>query len=257
MTNKQKGITNASGFKGKVDITPRLILDALGDTQSAICYVSAKEIISFLIAPVIEVNNKCLLKQEIRDGWGRVLKDLNYKDLRIGAKCLLVSPRNNWKLFNNKLNIIETAYIIDGANYLNYLASNKISEKIPMIVLFGASEDDELIYRQNTHKEQNFSIFDIRHKVGTEAPRLIIDDKWKQIKIISDPFVVKTSRGYVAAINIINTKNNLISHIIVGAKSITEELEPLREKLGTLVGLEIKIRKQSSDPQSLYEISII
>lgn len=257
MINKQKGVTKASGFKGKVDIKPRLILEALGDNKSAIAFVNAKEIASFLVVPVIELNNKSPLKQEIRDGWDRILKDLSYQDLKIGTKFLLVSPQNNWNIFDNKLNLIETAYIIDGANYLNYLVSNNIAEKIPMLVLFGQSEHEELFYRQNIHKRPNFSIFDIKHKVGTEAPRLIIDDKWSQVKIISDPFVVKTSRGYVPAINVIDKKNNLTNHIIIGAKSITDKLEPLREKLGTLVDLEIKIKKQSSDPQSLYEVSII
>lgn len=256
MTKNQKGVISSEGIRAKVNLSPRLVLDALGSSKNALAYVEPSKIINFLNAPVIQLNSKSPLKQEIRDGWDRVLKNIDFKNVKVATKCLLVSAKKNWNIYDNKINVIETANIIDGANYLHYLVINNFQEKIPMLVIFQSTEAEELACRRSIHQCESFSIHDIKTKVGTEAPRLVIDENWKHVEITSDPFVIKTARGYVAAINVIDKKNNLINHVIVGAKSICAELEPLREKLGSLVGVELKIRKQSSDPQSLYEIAI-
>jgi len=68
--------------------------------------------------------------------------------------------------------------------------------------------------------------------------------------------VIKTGMGYTAAINVLETKTNTIHHIIVGAKSLSNELELIRSKIGSLSNIQMKIRKQSSDPKSPYEIKI-
>lgn len=251
-----QGVITQQPLKGRAEVSPRLIVPAFGDSIFAVANVDATKIFNFLIAPVIEVNIKSKLTQEIRDEWDRIIKNVDFSKTTLGTKPLVVSARKNWKLYKGEINIIEAAYIIDGAKYLEYLYKNNISQCIPMIAIFNKNESDEILIRRQMGQGSTFSIHDIKNKVGTDAPRMTIGEVWRDVKIVSDPFVIKTSMGYTAAINVIDLKTNSIHHIIAGAKSISNELEIIRNKFGTLSNVEIKIRKQSSDPKSSYEIRI-
>lgn len=255
MPKSLQGVTIRSPVVGKVKIAPRLILKALGDQWHAISWASPSDIAPFLIAPVIEINKKSTLHQEVRDGWDRVFKKTDFSNSNI--KPLIISARKNWNLFNDELNIIESAFIIDGAQKLDYFLIKKIQDPIPLIIFFNKTEKDEMLIRRAINGGSSFSIHDIKNKIGTEAPRLTIDNSWKDIKILSDPFVIKSAFGYTAAINVLDKKSNIFCHIIVGAKSLSNDLELIRLKNETLVGVDIKIRKESTDPKSIYEIKLI
>lgn len=257
MIKNQNGVLKNESLKGRVDIKPRLILDAIGDEDFAVTHVEVTSISNFLIVPVIELNKFSSLHQELRDGWDRILKKVDFSNVQPGSKTLIVSARNNWNIHEGKINIIETAYIIDGANYLYYLLSLVKKQKIPMIIIFGATELQENNIRRGINQSQSFSIHDIKNKVGTDTPRLVVDDNWIEITIKSDPFVVATSLGYTAAIHVIEKGGEELKHLIVGAKSLTKELDFYREKFGSLNNLKLKIRKQSSDQRSPYEIHLL
>lgn len=252
-----QGVTIRQPLKGHADVLPRMIVPAEGDSSFAVATVDASKIIKFLIAPVVEVNKKNKFTQEVRDGWDRVLKEVDFSQTTTpGAKPLVVSARKSWKLYQGEINIIEAAYIIDGAKYLDYLRRSVDAQYVSMIVLFNKTEVEELEIRKQISGGGTFSIHDIKNKVGTDAPRMTIFEDWKEVKIVSDPFVIKTGLGYTAAINVIELNTNAIHHIIVGPKSLSNELELIRLKFGTLADIKIKIRKQSSDAKSLYEVKI-
>jgi plasmid maintenance system antidote protein VapI len=254
MFKQMQGVTTRQPLKGRAEVSPRLVVPAIGDSCFAVASVDATKIFNFLIAPVINVNIKSKLTQELRDEWDRIIKDVDFSKTTFGAKPIVVSARKNWKLYQGEINIIEAAYVIDGAKYIEYLNKNKISQPVSMIIIFDKNESEELIIRRQIGEGSTFSIHDIKNKVGTDAPRMIIGETWRDVKIVSDPFVIKTSMGYTAAINVIDIKTNSMHHIITGAKSISSELEIIRSKLGTLSNVYMKIRKQSSDSKSSYEI---
>lgn len=249
-----QGVTLRQPLKGRAEVLPRMVLAAKGDSSFAVASADVSEIINFLIVPVIEINKKMKCSQELRDGWDRVLKEVDFSETAPGAKPLIVSARKNWKLYQDQINIIEAAFVIDGAKYLEFLQKSKDFKNIPLIVLFDKTEEEELSVRKKITESGTFSIHDIKNKVGTDAPRMTIGETWREIKIVSDPFVVKTGMGYTAAMNVIELKTHTIHHILVGAKSLSNELEIIRNKFGSLSDIEIKIRKQSSDPKSQYEI---
>lgn len=257
MTKILNGVVKNKSLKGSVDVKPRLILDAIGDKDFAVTHVEVTSISNFLISPVIELNKNAPLHQQLRDGWDRILKKIDFENVQPGSKTLIVSARNNWKIHEGKINIIETAYIIDGANYLYYLLLLRKNKKIPMITIFGATELEENSIRRGINQSQSFSIHDISNKVGTDTPRLVVDDNWIEITIRSDPFVIVTGLGYTAAIHVIENGGKDLKHLIVGAKSLTKELDFYREKFGTLNNVKLKIRKQSSDQRSPYEILLL
>ncbi len=251
-----QGVTTRLPLRGRAEVLPRMILQAKGDSSFAVASSDVTKLANFLITPVIEINKKAKSKQELREGWDRVLKKIDFSETIPGDKPLLVSARNNWTLYQGDINIIENAYVIDGAKYLEYLLHNDTSLYIPIVVIFNRSEEQELLIRNKINGGTTFSINDIKNKVGTDAPRLTINEFWREIEIVSDPFVIKTSIGYTAAINVIELKTNSIYHIIIGAKSVSNELEIIRNKFGSLANIKMKIRKQSSDPKSIYEIKI-
>jgi hypothetical protein len=252
----RQGVTTRPAIKGRADIVPRMTIPARGDSLSAVAFVDALKISNFLISPVIEVNKKAKITQEVRDGWDRVIKESDFSNADSAGKPLIVSARKKWNIYQDEINIIEKAYLLDGSKYLEYLLQTDKLVNLPMIVLFNKTEEEELIIRRQISGASTFSIHDIKNKVGTDAPRLAIDENWAEVTIISDPFVIKTGMGYTAAINVLAMKSNAIHHIIVGAKSLSNELEIVRTKNGSLVGVALKIRKQSTEQKSLYELKI-
>jgi hypothetical protein len=254
MSGKLRGISTKPSLKGQVKFKPRLVLPAQGTESFAVAISNAAEISKFLISPVIQENKKSKLVQQVRDGWNRVIKRIDFSNVNPGTKPIIISARNNWTLFENNINIVEQAYILDGSKYLDYLISEKNSVTIPLIVVFHKTEKEELVIRQNISNADTFSIHDIQTKLGTEAPRLTVDVNWVEVSVASDPFVIKTSMGYAAAINVREIKSQGIFHIIVSPKSISNELEVARQRDGSLVGMNFKIRKKSPDKTSLYEL---
>ena len=252
----KQGVIERPAIKGRAEIVPRMIIPARGDSLFATAIVDACRISNFLIAPVIDINIKAKISQEARDGWDRVIKEIDFSNADPSAKPLIVSARRKWNLYTDEINIIEKAYLLDGSKYLEFILQNDKSVNVPLIVLFNKTEEEELIIRRQISQASTFSIHDIKNKVGTDAPRLNIDENWKEVGIISDPFVIKTGMGYTAAINVLEIRSNVVHHIIVGAKSISSELEVIRVKNGSLVGVVLRIRKQSSEQKSPYELKI-
>jgi hypothetical protein len=156
-----QGVTIRQPLKGRVDVLPRMVLAAKGDSSFAVASADASKIINFLIVPVIEVNKKMKSSQEVRDGWDRVLKEVDFSETPNGAKPLIVSARKNWKLYQDQINIIEAAYVLDGAKYLEYLQRSKEIQAIPIIVLFDKKEEEELSIRNKISESGTFSIHDI------------------------------------------------------------------------------------------------
>ena len=106
----------------------------------------------------------------------------------------------------------------------------------------------EAVGASTTHVER-------RERVDTTAPRLAIEEAWVDFEIQSDPFVVPTARGYAPAVLVRRDNAAHSEYVLIGAKSLAQELERLRTKLGTLRGCRVSVRKQGADkiaPYSLY-----
>ncbi len=84
-------------------------------------------------------------------------------------------------------------------------------------------------------------------------PQLRISTNWSEIQILTDPFVIKSALGYgpVILVEELSTERKYIMY--VSAKSLSNCLEPLRERRGALVGLNIRVRKTGDERISPYE----
>ena len=133
---------------------------------------------------------------------------------------------------------------------------NSVIEIVPIIIIFNLTETQELEYRLALTGQKAQKIGESLQKVGTNTPRLTIDSNWVELIVQSDPFVIKTGLGYTAAITVKRNKNKDLEHLIVGAKSLSTELEIARQKYGSLIDLKMSIKKESDDQKSAYTVHI-
>lgn len=89
-----------------------------------------------------------------------------------------------------------------------------------------------------------------------DAPRLIVGTGLIQVVIVTEPFVLRTFKGYAPAVNVRHERQRTLHTLYIGAKSIADQLEPMREgNKGRFVGLEFAIRKESDDQYAKYVIT--
>ena len=85
------------------------------------------------------------------------------------------------------------------------------------------------------------------NRMPNAVEALKIDVEPKKLLVTSEPYVVMTSRGFVAAINVIERRSRREFLIYIGAMSLSKELEARSaQNGGKMLGLEFWIRK--SDP---------
>lgn len=78
---------------------------------------------------------------------------------------------------------------------------------------------------------------------------------WTQLTVLGEPDVVLTFRGYAPVLPIRQNQNDLEYFLYISAKSLGEPLEELRKANdGRFTGLEIEIRKISTEKFATYEI---
>jgi len=85
----------------------------------------------------------------------------------------------------------------------------------------------------------------MRSRVGTE---------WTCIQVLSDPFVIYKRLGYAPVILVEVLESELRCLLFVSAKSLADCLEPIRKRQGTLVGLNIRVRRKGEDRFSEYDV---
>lgn len=89
-------------------------------------------------------------------------------------------------------------------------------------------------------------------------PRITPGTEWSPIEFISEPFVTVTFRGYSAACDVRSIETGLAYTLLLGAKSLSDSIEPLRtSRGGELIGLKVAIRKASEERTAPYELRLI
>jgi hypothetical protein len=90
----------------------------------------------------------------------------------------------------------------------------------------------------------------------TDLPRLKVTTGWTSIEVVSEPGVIATFRGYVPAVIIKTTLNDLKYTLALGAKSLMDYLEPRRQNnRGHFSGIRLRLRKESDAQMAKYEAS--
>ena len=84
---------------------------------------------------------------------------------------------------------------------------------------------------------------------------LKVSTGWIELEIISEVNVIYTFGGYKPVVIVKKLINNTEYNLYITAMSLAKELEPLRENNnGLFKGIKIRIRKESDDKRSTYEL---
>lgn len=90
---------------------------------------------------------------------------------------------------------------------------------------------------------------------GPQRPQLRVGTRWSYIDVLSDPIVVYTARGYAPVIAV---DRGGIEHILyISARSMSVALNKLYQEYGTLVGLSLRLRKESAEKFAGYEVEVV
>ena len=89
--------------------------------------------------------------------------------------------------------------------------------------------------------------------MNTEVPRLKIDTEPRRVLFTSEPYVLYTPFGYQPVAEVIEQKHKRSHLIYISARSLSKQLEYIREENGgNLIGTEVWIRKESDEKTSSY-----
>ena len=77
---------------------------------------------------------------------------------------------------------------------------------------------------------------------------------WNEIQILTDPFVIYRKDKYLPVILVEELGTELKRLLFTSAVSLAQCLEPIRAKRGTLIGVNIRVRKRGEERFSTYEV---
>lgn len=88
-----------------------------------------------------------------------------------------------------------------------------------------------------------------------KIPQLKVGTGWIDIKVLSEPTVIATFKGYAPVLHVMAKRTKLEYLLYISAKSIAAGLEPLRHNNNNaFTSLEFSIRKANDDSFAPYEI---
>lgn len=251
-------------IRGNINPEPRLSVKVIRcdnsvvpNAQTAVAKFLLEDFAAHVVVPVHQKSNANNLLQETAPSWDRQL----HINAHLGSphfhSPILLSPRNGWYLKGQNVEIFERARIVDGAKRLEAAFHFREPKEIPVTIVLGLNPDEELELRRQILSNGAPTIhLETRERIGTTAPRLTIEDMWIDFEIQSDPFVIPTSRGYTPTILVRRKSSRYTEHVLVGARSLAQVLETLRSKHGTLVGVQVSVRKNSPERTSPYILRV-
>ena len=90
------------------------------------------------------------------------------------------------------------------------------------------------------------------------VPSLKVGTGWIEIEIISEPDVVLSFRGYAPILRVRKSRTGVEYLLYISAKSLAEPLEEFRKNnSGAFKGIQLRIRKESMERTSKYEIEVV
>ena len=87
----------------------------------------------------------------------------------------------------------------------------------------------------------------------SSLPHLRVGPEWAEIQVLTDPFVIYRRDKYLPVLLVEELATEMKRLLFISAVSLAQCLEPIRAKRGTLVGINIRVRKKGEERFSTYE----
>ena len=85
-------------------------------------------------------------------------------------------------------------------------------------------------------------------------PHLRVGAEWAEVQILTDPFVIFKRDRYLPVVLVEELRTEIRYLLYISAVSLGQFLETIRAKRGTLVGMNIRLRKEGEERFSAYQI---
>ena len=250
------GAEESDPIRSRVSIRERHSFEAFSsgllwdEYPVVVAAVSFQSVVNYLQIPVAQPSGQERLAVLIDEEWDCRSTQSIY-DSPIPFPSMILSARNNWTLRKSKVAVFGSATLIDGARRSEALMAGNFCETVVLQIVFGLDETQEIGLRKLIDGETRV-VERATYKLDTQAPRLVVKDRWVSLTVDSEPFVVRTVRGYAPAVMVRPDNDQIPHHLLIGAKSLSECIEENRPKGGSIIGLRLKIRKESLAPTSRY-----
>ena len=85
-------------------------------------------------------------------------------------------------------------------------------------------------------------------------PHIRVGAEWAEVQILTDPFVIYKRERYLPVVLVEELRTEIRYLLYISAVSLGQFLETIRAKRGTLVGMNIRLRKEGEERFSAYEV---
>ena len=166
----------------------------------------------------------------------------------------VVNARRRW-LFDREqsaLHVYDSAAAIWGqevlAAYGQAWAASGIDRRVAVTVVDVSQAEEKLLYETLRGDRPQAQI--------PNVPRysLKISTNPMDLEIQTEPFVVPGRRGYSPMVIVTEAGSDREHGLYVSAASLTLALEGIRERRGSLIGVRVRISRESSSPYAPYEV---
>jgi hypothetical protein len=156
------------------------------------------------------------------------------------SNFVVVDATGSWMRQKQKVVCYQSARLVYGKNSYEEAIKNK--SNLECFVIF-----------KGKYLPRELKPIDLKVSIRTSTERITISEDWNHLTIRSDVFFLYTWRGYAPSILVENTKGELF-HLIVGAKSLSSNLESIRNSTGQIIDIPISVRRLGSEKTSVYEL---
>ena len=81
-----------------------------------------------------------------------------------------------------------------------------------------------------------------------------VSPAWREVEIISEPYVILNSFGYIPAVMVKVENKNIEQFMYINPKTLAEPLDKLKiQNNNIFTGIKLKIRKASEERTAKYE----
>lgn len=91
--------------------------------------------------------------------------------------------------------------------------------------------------------------------MSEELLQFRVNPSWREIEIISEPYVILNSFGYIPAVKVRVESKKIAQFMYINPKTLAAPLDQLKIKnSNSFTGIKLKIRKESEEKTAKYEI---
>lgn len=267
-----------ASISGSAQLKPGHILQAmtLEGTDAVVGVISSKLLPRVTFAPVTEYRGSAVVAQRSKGGYQdhpdllatRRLAHKIAEDHALRAVPVVLSGRGRWVWssfpddeLDGQVLAYDAAAIIDGRVRVGAMSLAAVESESEFQVPFVLFPSLDLTAEQRLHAELRIKDdkggggsdgTTIRRPSQAPPPRLVVGEYAIDVEVTSEPYIVIGPYGYSPLLEVVVTRTGQLHGLYASARSLASQLEEVRPPNGSLIGLRLSIRRESSERTAGY-----